>query len=136
MTFNLEKALKNDGKCKVRVAKSNKTYDAQIVDIRMLGSHSNVVICQKLDEIYRCNDGGFIRDAAMDKVENVPDVFAVWVTLYRDVDIDDTLRSTVHTAEEHYFKHLANIQKIGGTIVSTRRTQMVEGDHNGFTVNL
>ena len=78
--FDLEKALKNDGKCLVK--RSGETFEGEIVCTTMAES-SLVVVCPTQDSIYRFYaDGSDYASAtyiAAVCLENVPDTYDVWV---------------------------------------------------------
>lgn len=130
MSFNLEKAMKNNGLCEVKAAglTGTRLNDGKIVYTKMPGQYSILVVVPNYDTIYRFSPEGFEANTG-NKLCNAPEVFDVWVILYK-VHGGGSLHSTVNLSVEGHEKTLSDLKAVKREIVSTLRTQMTENIHH------
>lgn len=123
MKFNLEKAMKNNGLCRVMIP--NMSYvEGQIVHTKMPGPYSILVVVVEQDNIYRFSPDG-LSLYTHNKLYNGPDIFDVWVTLYKGSD--GNMRSVLRTDLDEHNEMIEYIKKNKYELLSTLHTRMTEG---------
>ncbi len=126
--FDLEKAMKNGGKCRV-TCPGYASVEGQIVYTKMPGTYSILVVVVDDHMIYRFSPEG-VEFNTSDKLKNVPEVFDVWVALYRNRQ--GTLGTNTYLTKGVYDNFLSTFKMYGFSLVSSLNTQMTEGEYKGL----
>ncbi len=126
--FDLEKAMKNGGKCRV-TCPGYASVEGQIVYTKMPGTYSILVVVVDDHMIYRFSPEG-VEFNTSGKLENLQETFDVWVILYRNGH--GTLGSYTFLDNAEYDNFLNTFKMYGFSLVSSLNMQMTEGGYKGL----